>query len=126
MGLLDGGLAGVFASVMGTYFLDATLHRATLTDDGEGGGTQSFADEPVKAQVNKIVERTVEGVTDQFQSIYVLQKVTIDGAVQDVAPISPDDEITVGDQRWTVADVEQDPAKAYFDIAGRTSGIEVT
>lgn len=116
MGLLDGGLASVFASAFSGFYLDATLHRATITDDGRGGGSAAFDDVPCKAQLDKTIERTVDGVVDTFQRILVLQA--------GLGEITTDDEITVKGVRWAIADVGTDPVDAYFDLAGRKSGRE--
>lgn len=114
MGLLDGGMAGVFASVMGTYFLDAVLHRAAHTDDGQGGGSVSFTTHAVKAQIDQITQAQREGgYTDKDQRILVL--------ASGIDPVSIDDEITVDGQRWAIASVSTDPARAYFDLVGRLS-----
>lgn len=114
MGLLDGGLASLFSTALSGLYLDATLHRATLTDNGKGGGSASFADQLVKAQLDRTIERKVDGVVDTYQRILVL--------ASGLALITSDDEITVGDVRWSIADVSRDPAGAYFDLAGRKSG----
>lgn len=115
MSLLDGGLASVFAGAFSSFYLDAELHRAVIAPDGKGGGTVDFVDpEPVKAQLDKTIERTVDGNVDTFQRILVL--------AHGLAPISTDDEITVKGTRWAIALIDTDPAGAYFDLAGRKSG----
>jgi hypothetical protein len=123
MGLLDGGLAGVFAAALSPFYLDATLHRKNpaSTDDGAGGGTNLpfLPGEAVKAQVDKTIQRTVEGVVDVFQSILVLQRVDVGGVSTQLARMNPDDEITAGGARWQIAVVETDPANAYFLLGGR-------
>lgn len=120
MGLLDGGMASVFAGIMGTYFLDATLHRATMSDDGAGGGSVSFSDYPVKAQIDAATQamREAQGYTDTDQRILVL--------ASGIGEITTDDEITVDGRRWSVASVAADPAQAYFDLRGRLSGVEAS
>lgn len=119
MGLLDGGLAGVFAGIMGTYFVDATLHRATMTDDGAGGGSVNFSDTAVKAQLDHVTQAQREGgYTDKDQRILVL--------ASGIAEITTDDEITVDGWRWSIASVTADPVGAYFDLVGRLSGVEAS
>jgi hypothetical protein len=119
MGLLDGGLAGVFAGIMGTYFLDATLHRATHSDDGQGGGSVTHTDTAVKAQLDRITQAQREGgYTDKDQRILVL--------ASGIAEITTEDEITVDGRRWSIASVSTDPAQAYFDLVGRLSGVEAS
>lgn len=116
MGLLDGGLAGVFSAALAPLYLDAALHRAILTDDGKGGGSESFvANEACKAQLDKTIERMIDGQMETLQSILMLQTVT--------RP-SPDDEITLDGTRWQIATIETDPANAYFLLGGRkASGV---
>jgi hypothetical protein len=116
MGLLDGQARAFFAQAFGGIFLDATLYRATLSDDGAGGGTASFAAESVKAQLDETTQamRAAEGYTDTDQRILVL--------AEGVDPITTDDEITVGGIRWAIASVSQDPCGAYFELRGRRSG----
>lgn len=114
MGLLDGGLAAVFNAAFSPIYLDASLYRATITEDGAGGGTEAFAAaEAVKAQLDATTQamQRAEGYVDTDQRILVL--------AQGVDPISTDDEITVGGVRWQIASVSQDPAKAYYELRGR-------
>lgn len=118
MGLLDGGLAGMFASALSGVYLDATLHRADIAGDGKGGGSITFADVPCKAQLDRTVERTIDGETDTYQRILVLQG--------DLGAINVNDEITVKGTRWLIADVGTDPAEVYFDLSGRKSGREAS
>lgn len=117
MSLLEGGLANVFASAFGTLYLDATLHRWSTTEDGKGGGSSTYVDEPVKAQLDMTTAamQRAEGFTDTDQRILVL--------ASGVDPISTDDEITVAGQRWGIASAAQDPARAYFDLRGRKASL---
>ncbi len=116
MGLLDGQLAGVFSSIMGTFFLDASLFRAVISHDGEGGGSNSFAaPEAVKAQLDSTTtaQQGGDGFIDTDQRILVL--------ASGIAPISTDDEIAVGGKRWAIASVTVDPVGSYYDLRGRLS-----
>lgn len=113
-GLLDGGLAATFAAAFGSTFLDATLYRWSTVDDGKGGGFSSFrAGTPVKAQLDQTTQamQMADGYVDTDQRILVL--------ASGVAPITTDDEITVGGTRWMIASVSQDPAKTYYELRGR-------
>lgn len=123
MGLLDGDLQGVFGGIMSAFYPDASLYRATLTGDGQGGGSTSFAAaEDCKAQLDKTIERMVEGNVETLQSILLLQQFRDDaGAVTTTARPSTDDEITVGGTRWQIATIEVDPAQSYFLLGGRKS-----
>ena len=126
MGLLDGGMAGVFGGIMGSFYPAATLHRATITHDGEGGGSTAWAaDEACKAQLDKTIERMVDGNVETLQSILLLQQLKDDeGVMQSIARPSSDDEITAGGSRWQIATVETDPANAYFLLGGRKSRLD--
>jgi len=116
MGLLTGDVSSVFSSIMGAFFLDGTLHRATLTDDGMGGGSASWSDTPVKAQLDSTTQQQQagEGYTDRDQRILVL--------AHGLTRPDPDDEITLNGVRWSIASVGRDPAGAYYDLRGRFSG----
>lgn len=113
MGLLDGDLAAAFHGVFSSVYLDATLHRSTLTLNTAGGGSQSFVDEPVKAQLSRTTQsmRDRAGYVDTDQRILVL--------AHGVDEIDPDCEITVRGKRWSIANVGTDPALAYYDLHGR-------
>lgn len=116
MGLLDGDLAATFGAAFSGIYLDATLHRATITFNGSGGGSASYADEPVKAQLTSTTEamRSSENYVDSDQRILVL--------AYNIDPITSEDEITVKGRRWSIADVNQDPAAARYEMRGRLSG----
>lgn len=112
MGLLDGDLAGTFASAMSGIYLDGTLHRTTFSDDGAGGGSASHSTEAVKVEVDQTTQAQRSGdFTDTDQRILVL--------AQGVSGITTDDEITAGGVRWSIASVTRDPAGAYYDLRGR-------
>jgi len=118
MGLLDGGIAALFSSALAGLYLDATLHRATLADDGMGGGSASFADEAVKAQIDRTTaaQQGDDGYSDTDQRILVL--------AHGVAEPTTDDEITIDGLRWGIASVTRDPAGSHYDLRGRLSGRE--
>lgn len=113
MSLLDGSLAAVFSSALSSVYLDATLHRPTTSDDGTGGGSTTWGDEAVKAQLDRTTDamRRSEGYVDTDQRILVL--------AHGVDRIDTDCEITVKGSRWGIANVEQDPCAAYYDLHGR-------
>lgn len=113
MGLLDGDVAAFFSETFSGLYLDATLHRATLTDDGSGGGAVTWTDEPVKAQLDAATQamRDAPGYVDTDMRILVL--------AHGVAEINADSQITVAGKRWSIANVGRDPALAYYDLHGR-------
>lgn len=114
MGLLDGGLAAIFSSAFGEFYLDATLFRAATSADGKGGGSSSFdTGTSVKAQVDKATYamQQSDNYVDGDQRILVL--------AYGVDPIDTDCEIVVAGNRWKVAGVEQDPAVTHYALWGR-------
>lgn len=115
-GFLDGGIADTFAAIFSGVYLNATLYRPqTDADDGQGGGQGSGFDDgtPVKAQLDATTQamRDSPGYVDTDQRILVL--------AHGVAAITTDCEIVAGGQRWSIASVTQDPAKAYYELRGR-------
>jgi hypothetical protein len=116
MGLLDGGLAQIFHSAFSGIFLDGWLHRSQLTDDGVGGGSESFASpEAVKASLDAMTEamRQQQGYVETDQRILVL--------AHGVDKPTTDDEITVKGKRWMIEYVGTDPATAAYELRGRLS-----
>lgn len=113
MGLLSGDLAAVFSSAFSGIYLDGTLHRAALTDDGQGGGSSTFTDQAVKAQLDATTQamQRSDGYVDTDQRILVL--------AFGVDTPTADDEITVRGQRWKIASVALDPAQAAYELRGR-------
>lgn len=116
MGLLDGGGAAIMSAVFGGIFLDATLHRATFTDDGSGGGSTTYTNQSVKAQLEAATQamREAEGYVDTDMRIIVL--------AHGVMRPTSDDEITIRGVRYGIANVGTDPAQAYWDLHGRLAG----
>jgi hypothetical protein len=115
MGLLDGGGAALMASVFSSFYLDATLHRPTLTDDGQGGGSTTWTDEPVKVQLEAATEamRQAEGYIDVDIRILML--------AHGVDRPDSDCEVSVtGHDRYSIQPpIGRDPAGAYWDLRGR-------
>lgn len=115
MGLLDGGIATIFASVFGQYFLDGQLRQnAVWVPDGMGGG--SFTDVapiPVKYQEDQVSEETrVSGGYSQDDVRFLILQVpgqTLKG----------DAELTVaGGRTYLLRTPRQDPAKSYWEVWG--------
>lgn len=117
MGLLNGDVATAFGTVMGAFYLDATIRRRAIAYDGQGGGTVSVVTTSCKAQLDKTTERLYEGNAETFQQIYVLQK--LNGA--QLADPTTDDEIEIDGRRWKIAMIEVDPAGSYWLIMGTAS-----
>lgn len=118
--LLDGGLQGVFGAVFGAIYLDGSLIRVTLTDDGEGGWSESSVAYPVKGQVDAVTERMRQsaGYTDGDMRIIVLQSgIGID-------PVT-DDKAVLGGRVWSLADTEADPANTHWVMRGSLSELPI-
>ncbi len=113
MGLLDGGLQSVFGAAFGSIYLDGSLIRVTLVDDGEGGGSEITETHPIKGQVDAVTERMRQsaGYTDGDMRIIVLQ------AGLGFRP-NTDDRITLGGRNWAIADIEADPANTHWIARG--------
>ncbi len=118
MGLLDGRLTALFGRAFKAIYLDATLHKTTLTKTASGGFTASFTDHAVKAQIDDWTQsyKARSGIPQTDIRILVLQ---------DCVPVSPtqDDEITVRKQRYRITGpVRQDEAQTNWDIQARPDG----
>lgn len=113
MSLMDGGLAGVFASVFAPLYLPATLYRRADVDDGSGTVTVTWTGEAVRAQLDSATQamRMTPGYTDEDMAIYIL--------ASGISPVTTDCEITIKGQRWAIASITQDPAGAYFLCRGQ-------
>jgi hypothetical protein len=119
VGLLDGGLAQIFNSAFSGIFLDATLYRSTLTGDGAGGGSQTFAaGEPVKASLDAATMKMRESQR------YIETDVRILVLANGMEPIGTDDEIEVKGQRWSIASVATDPATAAYELHGQLANTQ--
>lgn len=113
MGILDGGLSGVFGAAFGPLYLPAVLHRRSLVDLGDGSLSEVVADVAVRAQVDAATEamRQAEGYADGDVRILVL--------AAGVPALSSDDWITVRGQRWSIQSASLDPAASHWDCRGR-------
>lgn len=112
MSLLDGGIAGIMNSAFGSIYLPATLYRRAIADDGKGTLTATETSESVRCQVDAATEamRAEQGYTGTDVRLLILAK--------DVALITTDCEVAVGNRRFAIASVAQDPAGAYFECRG--------
>lgn len=113
MSLLDAEIQTLFGSVFGALYLDGTLTRVTLVDDGFGGLTQNSADEPIKVQRDACTEqqRLEQGYSASDVRLLILQsgvdvfdtncRVTVLGETYQLGPV-----------------ITQDPARSYFEARG--------
>ena len=113
MGLLDGGAAAIFSSLMGAYFLPATLHSAGAIVYTDGVITSNgVTDIDCKAQVDNASYRMQQSAN------------YIDGDVRMLVladSVTTDDELTVSGTRYKIYAVSRDPAGSHWDCAGRVS-----
>ncbi|WP_270374977.1 hypothetical protein [Marinicauda sp. Alg238-R41] len=112
-GLLDGDLQAVFGSVFSPLLLDATLHKATITEDGSGGWSSGFADNAVKAMEKKhsAVYRAKAGIPSKDINVIVMQHGS------GLSEIDTEDEITIRGVRYAIkAPIDQDSAQAAWDF----------
>jgi hypothetical protein len=121
MGFLDGGGAALFASVLGSVYLDASLYRPTGAggDDGAGGGEDPTLGtaEAVKVQMEAATDamREAEG----YESTDVRFLMLADG----VTKPDSDCELELGGIRYGIRlPVGRDPCGAYWDIHARVIG----
>ena len=113
MGLLDGDIANLFGSVMGSFYLPATLRKVTLVSDGQGGGTSVTTTHAVKVQEDVISEQTrAAGGWSQLDKMFIILQagvsVVVDGDCQ----------LTVSGITYALSLPTQDPAKSYWMARG--------
>lgn len=112
MPLLDGDLAGLFGSAFSVFYLDATLHKVTSTDDGSGGYAVATVDYPIKAMI--------EAMSDKARAASGLPLTAVDMSLlrrgMSIA-VALDDLVTVSGQTYRIIRVETDPAGAAWSVA---------
>ena len=118
MELLNGGLQRLFGRAFGAIYLDATLHKVTLTKTPSGGFTASYADHAAKVMIDDWSEtyRARAGIPTTDIRILVLE---------DRMSVSPtgDDEITVRGKRYRITGpVREDEAQTHWDLQARPDG----
>ncbi len=125
MGLLDGGGAALFASVLGGIYLDASLYRVTGAggDNGAGGG-----DDPTLGSA-EAVKVQIEAATDAMREAqgYEATDVRILMLANGVTKPDSDSELEVEGVRYGIRPpVGRDPVNAYWDIHARVIGEAAT
>lgn len=112
-------LSGLFAAAFGGVYDDAVLYRRAPVDYDQGGKITAgeSGEYPCKAQLERTTEamRQAQDFSDTDQRIFVLT------ASLGVAPTT-EDEIEVRGTRWGIASVDQDPARAYWELRGARRG----
>lgn len=111
--------AGLFGAALAGTYEDAVLRRRASPSYSTGGrlSADAPADFPCKAQMQQMTERMrmAAGYTDTDQRIFILASTLA------TVPTT-DDEIELLGQRWGIASVDQDPARAYWDLRGTRRG----
>jgi hypothetical protein len=118
MGLLNGGIAAIFGSVLSGLYLPATLHvPGEYATDLEGNVLPSTGtDIACRAQVDAATYamRQSEGYSEGDVRIIVL----VAGLG---AEITTDCQISVSGKRWTVGSAELDAADSHWVLRGRAA-----
>ena len=110
--MLDGDLARLFGSAFGAFYLDATLHKVTPSDNGSGGYAVATMDYPIKAMI--------ESLSDKARATSGLPLTAVDMSLlrsgMSVA-VALDDLVTVSGQTYRIIRVATDPAGVAWSIA---------
>lgn len=123
MALLDGGIQGLFGTVFGAFYLDATLITVTNVYDDEGGTTEATTFHPIKMQEDAVDERTrAAGNFSQNEKRFIVLQKGVTGPLtgdsrMNVGGTIVDDEI-VGGITYALREPTQDPAKSYWLTRG--------
>lgn len=113
MGILDGGIQSLFGTVMGSFYLDATLIGVTLIYDDEGGTTETPTSQPVKVQEDMVSEETrAAGNFSQNEKRFIVLQKGVTGV------LDGDSRLTIGGITYALRNPEQDPAKSYWLVRG--------
>lgn len=113
MGLLDGDIRALFGSVMGQFYLPATLRKITLVADDQGGGTTTVTTESVKIQEDEVSEQTrAEAGYSQDEKRFLILQQGVSG------PLTGDCELEVNGVVYALSAPIQDPAKSYWQVRG--------
>ena len=113
MGILDGGIQSLFGTVMGAFYLDATLISTTQVYDDQGGTTETTSTQAVKVQEDMVSEanRAAGGFSQNEKQFFVLQKGV-------TGPLTGDSRLTIGGITYALREPQQDPAKSYWLVRG--------
>ncbi|MGE7415444.1 hypothetical protein [Methylobacterium tarhaniae] len=112
MGLLDGGLAGIFGAAFSGIYLPGTLHRATLTRGADKRVTGTgFDDVPMRYQPNAISAeaRARAGIPADVVLLLILSA--------GLGPsLTTEDEVTIDTGRYRILSASLDPARSHYDV----------
>ena len=113
MSLLDAEIQSLFGDVFGTIYLDGTITRVTLVDDGFGGLTETTTTTAAKIQRDACTEnqRLEQGYSASDVRLLILQS--------GVDQINTNDRVTVLGVEYQLGPViTQDPARSYYECRG--------
>lgn len=115
MGLLDGGVAALFAEVFSPVYLPATVYAATTTHNTRGDVQRALAERPCRAQVDAATT-TMQAQPDYAstdRAVYVLAD-TLESELLEGHEIVVQAGPYAG-TRWKVAaPIDRDPAGSYW------------
>lgn len=107
MALLDHDLCAVFGAALAPFYLDATLYRSAVTDDGSGGFGVAATPYPAKVLLAALSDRAraESGLPETAVTISVLRA---------GLAVSPDlgDGIVVSGRSYRLVRIDTDPAGA--------------
>ena len=107
MALLDRDLGAIFGAAFAPIYLDATLQKSALADDGSGGFGVEATPYPIKAMLAGLSERAraASGLPETALTISVLRA---------GVAVAPDlgDRIVVSGRTFRLIRVDTDPAAA--------------
>lgn len=117
MGLLNGGIAELFGSVFGSFYLDATLLVPTFVPDGQGGGENTTQPQPVKVQRNELTQpqREAQGYAESDVAFIVLTRGAPDS-------LNADCLLQFEGTTYTLHDPRLDPAGSHWLVRGKPNG----
>jgi hypothetical protein len=110
MGLLDGDLREAFGSVFGQFYLDGTLCKVSLIDNGRGDFDQTQKNWPIKIQKERSFRQgsADTGVLPSY-TFLILQ------SGMKAAPYT-NDELLYDSQRYSILAVTSDPASTHWVV----------
>lgn len=113
MSILTGGIQSLFGTVMGAFYLDATLITVTQVFAADGTTTEITTNQAVKVQEDAVSEasRAAGNFSQNEKRFIVLQKGV-------TGPLTGDDRLTVDGVTYALREPDQDPAKSYWLVRG--------
>lgn len=113
MGILDGGIRNLFGTVMGTFYLDATLITVTNVYANDGTTTENTISQTVKVQEDAVSEFTrAQGNFSQNEKRFIVLQKCVTGQ------ITGNDRLTIDGITYALREPDQDPAKSYWLVRG--------